>query len=346
MLRISPQRLRFAAVCVPLVLPVASLAQKDIVCGASKVRYAQPADCARACNGAEDAVRCQLIPNLKALSETQFESLYNFALFFGPNRAKAQTCGNQTVGDSSIGQTGGMQVLPPAAGGLMLGMLAANAGGIGPRDKVIARVFGMALLPNQYSKFQISWGEQTADSKGSLRHEVMQKGGEWADAEKGATPGTYTLSINPAVLCSSPAEIFETLGHEMTHVEQYDRVYKDVDLGQLRAVSQDLREVEAYSWELGQGGFKWRIGPNRFRAGLTDQEKSDAPLFRACYERDALAALHRMMTQPFHQTFVAEIDRYFAQDAWISSSWLPSHKDWKTAAAPPLSAECKAQGFE
>ncbi|HEX8813136.1 MAG TPA: hypothetical protein VF742_14200, partial [Terracidiphilus sp.] len=93
--------------------------------------------------------------------------------------------------------------------------------------------------------------------------------------------------------------------------------------------------------------FKWRIGPNRFRQGLSAEEKKEAPLMKACYERDALASIVKIKQQPFSKVYLDAIGKYMTEDAWVSSNWLPSHKNWRDATTvPPLSTECKGAGFD
>jgi hypothetical protein len=322
-----------AAFCALLMLPLAAHAQKDIQCGVSKTRYEQPAECAAACKGSIDAERCMIQPNLAALKDGFFQSFYNFSLFFGANSAKAKSCSNNAGVDASLGATSGMNVVPAVAQFYGFGAMGAINGA--PREKLVERIFGAWLHPNNYSDFTVVWGSPAGS------------GDAWTGVTKGSAQGKCNLNISVLSLCKTPAALVSELGHEMIHVEQFQREpgYKGVHIPDIEGASFALREVEAYSWELKTVNFPWKIGPSKWLAGQAAGEKQEAVLLKSCYEWKALAQIDKIKHEPFSGPFVDELGRYFEQDPWISANWLPSHTDWKTKAAPAEPEACKKADF-
>ncbi len=316
-----------------LAFVTAATAQSDIQCGKDGKTYTQPAGCAAQCKGQIDAERCMLQPKLKELDDGFYKSFYNLSIFFNGNAKKVMTCGDKnfdaTLGTNTTVTLPGM--LLPGLAGVMPAQLPGAPGRVAVRDKLVERIFGRWLHPYKYSDFVVNW--------------TKEKNGEWADLEsKPDSCGKYHLNISVQTLCRSPASVVVVIGHEMVHKEQYSRHYTTIamdDFGELRA---DLHEVEAYSWELQQGNFKWAfesINKDPLFPGVTDEEKKESQQAQRCYEWDAESQLHKIITGWGGSTLVGKLDKFFNEDPWIKSQWLPKHADWKTLKLSPETSECK-----
>jgi hypothetical protein len=302
---------------------ILSAQTEDIQCGKDSRTFSQPAGCAAQCKGQIDAERCMLQPKLKELDDGFYKSYYNLSIFFGGNAQKTTTCGSKKI-DGTIGTNTTMtlpgMILPGF--GAMPTQLPGAAGHVAVRDKLVERIFGRWLHPWSYQDFNISW--------------TTEKEGESAELVK--TPdscGRYSLIISVDSLCRSPADLIVVIGHEMVHREQYDRKYDKPgfvklfpdDIGKIRA---DLREVEAYSWELRQGNFNWKfnsIGKNPLLPGMTKEETEEAQKAQKCYEWEAESKIAEFRGYPVAEQ---QMDSYFHQDDWVRTQWLPKHSNWKT----------------
>ena len=317
----------FAFIVLPC-LAVPASAQSDVQCGLDHKRFEQPGECVASCKGNIDANGCMVQPNLKALNDGFFQSFYNFSLFFGTAKNKTKTCSNSGGVDESLGSAAGMTYSPAISMFYVGGMAAINGS---PRDKLVERIFGAWLHPNNWTDFHVIWGSPAGS------------GDAWAGVTRADAPGKYNLNISVLSLCKTPAGLVSEIGHEMIHVEQFEREasLKGVHIPDIKSVSYPLREVEAYSWELKTVNFPWKIGPSKWLAGQAQGEITEAKTLKACYEWKVLSEIDRVKHEPFNGPLLIELDKYFNQDPWISANWLPAHQDWKTKSAPPETDTCK-----
>jgi hypothetical protein len=151
------------------------------------------------------------------------------------------------------------------------------------------------------------------------------------------------LKISTLALCRSPAGLVSTIGHEMIHVEQMQRHYSSIGVDDFGAVRSPLREVEAYSWELQQSNFAWKIGRSKWLAGQTSDEIKESKVQAQCYEWQVESGIDKLRTGFGSGGNVLRFGNFLNEDPWTRSVWLPAHSDWKTHKAGPQPAVCKAE---
>jgi len=327
--------LKFVFLVSSLGLPLIAAGQKDIQCGKTHARYEQPGECANSCKGQIDAERCMIQPQLKALNDQFFEGFYNNSLFWAGSYLKAATCGNDPCKDFNVSL--GTNAAPSLPAMLMPLGIAPNMGGakFATRDKLVERIFGAWLHPNNYPDFIVNWTDPNPN-------------GSWANLD--LTPdknGKYVLNIAIDSLCRSPAAFIVAIAHEMIHMEQHQRSYRTVgrdDFGMIRAA---FMEDEAYSWELRTSNFAWKmatIRSNPFMAGETSAEIKESKVAQQCYEWQTESLIEKLRTSGFGSTGnMINLGRFMSEDPWVSTQWLPSHTNWKTTMkAGPAPAVCQA----
>jgi hypothetical protein len=211
-------------------------------------------------------------------------------------------------------------------GGFGLGAMA----GAGPNanDVLIAHVINQFFKPNNFTHFNLSWSDPGNTAN-------------WARVEAASSiDKKMNLIVAPDARLLSPAGLVNTIGHEMVHVEQLQRK-RTVRMDGLDAVSTAFYELEATSWEDGNGKFKWAIGASKWAGCVDKQEKNDHAIRLTCYDWRVKKAIEENRSGLRGQRFGTTMEKYMNEDPWISQVWLKEHPDWKTAKAGPKPEVCK-----
>ncbi len=157
-------------------------------------------------------------------------------------------------------------------------------------------------------------------------------GDDYAKVVPPASGSRPSLVVSPDALLISPAGLVSAIGHEMIHVEQLKRPSR-VRVTYITPVITSLRELEASSWEVGEGGFNWSIGPNRVYSCEPADEKEAPPLVRRCRAWQVKKAIENVRSSPRAAQTLKELESWMREDAWVNTVWLPRNAGWKTAAA-------------
>jgi hypothetical protein len=156
---------------------------------------------------------------------------------------------------------------------------------------------------------------------------------EWAHIQPPASGDQPTLVVAPdASRKLSPPGLVSALGHEMVHVEQLKRP-KRTNVAYIFKAVTALRELEATSWELNQGGLNPSFGASRVYACLPAVEKDVLPLVKRCREWQVKKSIEDIRTSPRGAQSTKELEKWFNEDPWVKAAWLPRHATWKTDPA-------------
>jgi hypothetical protein len=156
---------------------------------------------------------------------------------------------------------------------------------------------------------------------------------EWAHIQPPASGDKPTLVVAPdASRQLSPPGLVSAIGHEMVHVEQLKRP-KRTNVNYISKAVTSLRELEATSWEMGQGGFAWSFGPSRVYACLPAAEKDVLPLVKRCREWQVKKSIQDIRTNLRGAQSTKELEKWMTEDPWVKAVWLPQHPSWKTDPA-------------
>jgi hypothetical protein len=207
----------------------------------------------------------------------------------------------------------------------------ALVGGPLPAAKVQLPVYTINhyFQPNKSDNFNLAWGpRETSD----YAHVTP------------ASSGTQkmTLVVSEEALKLSPAGFVMTIGHEMIHVEQLKR-HRDskVDRSGISGALSPLRELEASAWELGEGDFRWVIGPNKWKECLRENEKQESAFRHICNAWDVKKGIQDIRDRPRNDQYMRNLEKFMAEDAWISQVWLKANPNWKTEPLSDQPIICK-----
>lgn len=304
-------------------LPVA--AQKEILCRANQLRFERPGECAAKCGGELESERCVLQPRTAPLNDVLFLTYYNSLYFRGDSYIHTRSCLGRQV-ELTLGA--GAQSSMPS------GRYFSSGYEDDLRSKLIERIVFAWYSGYKVENLNIIWGRDEVKNIG-IAAVPMQY-------------GKYPLYVSVNLLCKSPAYITASVGHELIHVEQYNRTYSyfDIDDLQIRKVRDALREVEAYEWETVSGYFPWQIKTsNQWLSGFTPTEESELQTLKQCATWKAESEIEQLRAQPDAENGLKKLKQYFYQDPWVRTNWLPHNPDWAMRSAGPEPAVCQNPPF-
>ena len=158
-------------------------------------------------------------------------------------------------------------------------------------------------------------------------------GEEWAHVDPPAGGGLPKLTVSPDGIWISPAGLVSAIGHEMIHVEQLKRPHS-VRVSNIFPAVTAFRELEASSWEIGEGGrFNWSIGPNKVWRCVPADEQEGPRLTRRCREWQVKKAVENAVTGLRAAAAVKELEGWMREEPWVNTAWLPRNPGWKTMRA-------------
>ncbi len=289
------------------------------------MRFDRPGECAVKCTGELESERCVLQPQTPVLNDVYFLTYYNSLYFRGDSYLHTKSClGRQVeltlgVGDQSA-TAGNRYISTGFAEDL--------------RSKLIERIVFAWYSGYEAERLQIIWGRDEVKNVGIA---VVPK-----------QYGKFPLFISVNLLCKSPAYITASVGHELIHVEQFNRSYNSLDIDDLeiRNVRDSLREVEAYEWENGTGYFPWQIKTSdQWLSDLTPAEQSDLHTLEQCANWKVANEIAQLRKTPNAENGLKKLKLYFLEDPWVRSNWLPRHAEWALRSAGPEPAACQEPPF-
>lgn len=301
------------ALWIVALAPLAANAQ-DVQCMCTKTSFDRPGNCLQQCRGGLACpVKCAITPKCPGLDDKVFRQFYNRALF-------------------GIGNVGAMPAMPgmiglPGMPGLPGRPGAPGTPGPNANDVVVAHVINIWMKPNNIRHFAVSWGKP--ENTDDWAHVVPPSSG----SQK------IGLVISPDAMFLSPSGLVSALGHEMIHVEQIKRSYS-VRMNGINSALTAFRELEASSWEGGASDFGWAIGPSRWSGCLPADEKQASQDTLACRQWQVVKAIETIRSGLRSDQFLPALEKYMAQDPWISQVWLPQNPGWKTRTAGAAPKDC------
>lgn len=309
---------------VVLLADLPAKAQKEILCRSNDQRFDRPGECAARCAGEFETERCALEPLTSALNDVFLTTYYNTLYFNNGNYLHTRSCLTRQV-DLALGTSG--------QGGVAAVRVSTGDSDEALRSKLLERMIVAWFNGYQIGNFNMIWG----------RDEVHNIGIAAVPAQSGRFP--VYVSVN--LLCKSPDYIAASVGHELIHVEQYNRHYGlNIDDLSIRKVRDAMREVEAYEWETNTGGFAWKINTrNLWLGGFSAAEKSDLQTLSQCAGWKLANEIEQLRTQPDAEGALKKLQLYFQQDVWVHANWLPHHPDWAVRASGPEPVACQNLPF-
>jgi hypothetical protein len=183
--------------------------------------------------------------------------------------------------------------------------------------------------PNKHTDFNISWGRTgTSD----YAHVTPASSSEQK----------MNLVISEDALGLPPGGFMMAIGHEMIHAEQLKRHRNSkVDRSGIDRVLSPLRELEASAWELGEGSFRWVIGPNKWKECLRENEKQESAFRHICNAWDVKKGIQDIRDRPRSDQYLRNLEKFMTEDAWISQVWLKANPNWKTETLSNQPIVCK-----
>ena len=196
-----------------------------------------------------------------------------------------------------------------------------------PQSRVVlvAHILNVYYPPNRAPNFAIHFGSTKE---------------QFAGLTRASGPGQKpVLGISDDLFWLTPAFVVSTLGHEMIHMDQYNRKYKTNLTGINHAVAA-LRELEAYSWQLKKDNF-----PRTFKVGLLfssfqNSEQQETELNFQCAQWDVSKAIENIVTGPRSLIYSNNLAAWLQEDPWVRQVWLPQNPNWVQQHAGSKPADC------
>lgn len=164
---------------------------------------------------------------------------------------------------------------------------------------------------------------------------------QFAGIERASTPSQKPrLEITDDLFWLTPAFVISTVGHEMVHMQQYNRTYKTSLSGINDAVAA-FRELEAYSWQLNKDSFPRTFKVGSLFSSFQDSEQQETELNYQCAQWDVWHAIENIASGPRRQIYSKSLAAWLEEDPWVRQVWLPQNSRWQQQHAGSRPAPCK-----
>jgi hypothetical protein len=204
-------------------------------------------------------------------------------------------------------------------------------------------------------KMEVPPGESPGGTWGAFFPGVSEPG-----ASSNACSPEPVMYIDPLAFSqASPVTLLVVLGHETIHYLQNERTLPPGPGGkvptikkfnaQTQKVVADIRELEAYAWELGDkgstyGSYFQGSSKNKARGCMDDHSIDEDHKFQTCYKADAKLHLWYAIHNGFDaQTNLPELKTFLESDPY-GQIWANDNPGWQDVgrgAAPPApAADC------
>lgn len=295
----------FAAGLVPAELAAQAGFTGDIVCLSTRKTFLLPGVCQKTCPAHAT------LANLNAL---------NYGGVNGATFCDLNAHTPAITGDEKMHQFYDLAVWNKILGGRQIPAAPPNL-------VLVAHIINNYYVPYKASTFTIGFGPSKE---------------KWA----GLTPasnagGRPALMVNEDLFWLTPAYVMSVLGHEMVHMDQFQRHYKTGMTGIYDAVTA-LRELEAASWELRKDNF-----PRTFKVTtplvpyMQETEQKSAEMNYLCDQWDVSKSIEDVVTGPRSVVYGQILTSWLQEDPWVREVWLPQNPDWATRRTGPQPQVCR-----
>ena len=196
-----------------------------------------------------------------------------------------------------------------------------------PKLVLVSHILNNYYTPYKASTFTIGFGPSSE---------------KWAGLTPAAGPGAKPdLMISEELFWLTPAFVMSVMGHEMVHMDQFQRHYRTKMTGIQNAVVA-LRELEASSWELRKDNF-----PRTFKLKsplvpyMQETEQKEEETNYACDQWDVNRAIEDVVTGPRGIVYAQSLTAWLQEDSWVRQVWLPQNPDWAARKAGARPASCR-----
>ena len=164
---------------------------------------------------------------------------------------------------------------------------------------------------------------------------------DWANIlSKKNSAGKYPLVVSDDLFWLSPAMLMQSLGHEIVHLDQYQRTYT-MNVFYIDAAIAAFRELEASTWDTGTSTRKYSNKNSNFFDCLMPVEQNAATATLRCREWEVKKAIMTIRKKDeWRPGVMRTLERWLQEDVWTKTYWLPSNPEWKTYAPGPKPPNC------
>jgi hypothetical protein len=164
---------------------------------------------------------------------------------------------------------------------------------------------------------------------------------DWANIlNKKNNVGKYPLVVSDDLFYLSPAMLFQSLGHEIVHMIQYERRYS-MNILLIDSAITAFRELEASTWESGTKTLDYFKKGSNFYDCLKEDEKNAAASMLRCREWGVRKAIQDIREkEQVRSGPMKTLEKWLGEDEWTRKHWLPSNPEWKTYEPGPKPQNC------
>jgi hypothetical protein len=249
-----------------------------------------------------------------------------------PGACMQQCKGRRTLANLNAGKCFLAPQTPELSGNQLLRQFYNQAlFGAGPvpppqsRVVLVAHILNLYYPPNKAPNFAINFGPTKE---------------QFAGLTRASSPSQKpVLAISDDLFWLTPAFVVSTLGHEMIHMDQYQRKYK-TNLNGINDAVAALRELEAYSWQLKKDNFPRTFKVGSLYSSFQNSEQQETELNFECAHWDVSNAIENIVTGPRSLIYSKSLAAWLEEDPWVRQVWLPQNPNWAQQHAGSKPAAC------